>query len=63
MLSNIYIYLEKFTYLKKIVWKNIEDDKGNTNNAKGITVLEDENQGQISLHITQKTEFTAGLWM
>ena len=28
-----------------------------------ITALEDENQDQISLYITQKTEFTAGLHM
>ena len=28
-----------------------------------ITSLEDENQDQISLYITQNTEFTAGLHM
>ena len=28
-----------------------------------ITALEDENQDQISLYITQNTEFTAGLYM
>ena len=28
-----------------------------------ITALEDKNQDQISLYITQKTEFTAGLHM
>ena len=48
---------------QKLYKKRLKISKAIPIMIREITALKDENQDQISLYITQKTKFTAGLYM